>query len=116
MMRGLALIALVGCGRIDFGPHGLGGGGGGGGIDAAPPDASNVGLVAYWPMDMLMNSSTMPDTIGGHDATCAPGQCPTTNPGVVGHAATFDGANTCMTVMSLTGWADPSFTIAAWVE
>jgi len=119
MMRVLALVALVGCGRIDFGPHGLGGGGGGGGADAAPSDASNVGLVAYWPMDEIMVGSSTNftfDVIGGHTAQCTSGQCPTINPGVVGHAATFDGNTTCMSVASMQGWADPTFTIAAWVQ
>ncbi len=111
-LRAWPWLVLAGCGRLGFGaqpPQ----------PDAAPgidaPAPTTTGLVAYWTMDDVTNLATT-DAFGGNTATCTSGTCPTIAPGIVGNAAVFDGTTSCLTVASLTGWADATFTISAWVR
>jgi len=130
----LCLLA-IGCGRIGFsgGTGGTGGGGGGGGVADSPAACvlptecpvgmtctnqscvqippSTAGLVAYWPFD-----GTFTDAVGGNDALCVSGQCPTSVPGVLGSAASFDGMSSCLSVASLGSWVSPMFTFSAWIQ
>jgi hypothetical protein len=126
-MRVLALVAVAACGRLDFGANTNASGNGNGTTDApaqwpdgaaAPIDAAVAGLVAYWPMDQFIpgqpSGGRFVDVIGAHDAMCT--TCPTVTTGVVDNAAVFDGQTSCLTVPTLGGWVDSSFTISAWVQ
>ncbi len=112
------LVLAAGCGRLGFEPEsgsGTGPGPGPGpGPDAFVQMPTTAGLIAYWPMDSF--ATTAPDVIGGNDAGCTAGACPSETPGVLGGAAMFDGTMSCLEVPGLMGWAADSFTISAWIQ
>lgn len=116
LIRALPWLVLAACGRFGFGPQPDQPQ-----PDAAPaapdsaidgPTATTAGLIAYWTMD---DASSVSDMFGGNTATCASGSCPKAATGIIGGALAFDGAKSCLTVPSLAGWADATFTISAWV-
>ena len=92
----VAIVAVAGCGRIGF-----------------DEDATPNGLVAYYPLDELINMRTV-DEVANVDATCD-GACPTLITGRVGNALRFQ--NERLDVPSTTATETTSaFTIAAWVS
>jgi len=129
-MMGLAAriapcVLLVACGRLGFQnqPAETGGETVDAPITSPPPSdavmlpiAPSSGLVAHWAFD-TWNAMTSPEDVSGNNADCsATTGCPTQVAGVLGNAAQFDGSKACLDVAGLASWADPQFTISAWVK
>lgn len=115
MTRGIALLVLLGCGSVNSV-----GDAGSSPQDAAIPDAAIVtdGLVAWYPMDALVNQSVS-DAAGHHDGRCGADACPALiAPGRVGGGAyMFDGQNDLLRVTSTADLETASgFTVTAWVN
>jgi len=121
-VRHVWLLAVLGCGRFDFGPFQER-------PDAArpPADAATVNdaaldpsLVAWWRMEALDGSDGVlgvSDSSGVSQtlAACTVGMdCPTIGPGKIGNAAQFDGATAILSAASAPALIDPTFTIGAW--
>jgi hypothetical protein len=114
-VRHLWLLAVLGCGRLDFGFH-------------EPPDAAPVGgdaaldpsLVAWWRMEALSGSGGVlgvVDSTGVSQSIAActvGGNCPTIVPGKIGNATEFFGVSTILSAASAPVLIDPMFTIGAW--
>lgn len=140
-MRGFgwAVVFLVGCGRVGFGPSGETGPGADSAVvvdsavaedaarDASPdamsprcnPFAVANPLIAYWPLDDLTGGMTV-DLSGNdlHGACDSPETCPDPSPGRVGGAAAFTATSvdrlrvSYRPILELTA----GYTIAFWVN
>ncbi len=118
-VRQLWLLAVLGCGRLDFGQfqsHANDAASDGSPIDA-PLDPT---LVAWWRMEALdgsdgvlgvVDSTGLSQTIAACDAGS---NCPIIVPGKLGNAAQFDGSTTILSAASAPALIDPVFTIGAW--
>jgi Concanavalin A-like lectin/glucanases superfamily len=114
------LLAVLGCGRLDFG------------LFRDPPDAPPAGsdaaldagldpsLVAWWRMEAFVGSDGVlgvVDSTGVSQSLAActeGGNCPTIVPGHIGNAAQFDGTTTILSAASAPPLIDSTFTIGAW--
>jgi hypothetical protein len=118
-VRQLWLLAVLGCGRFDFGS-----------VQAHANDAASIDspvdapldptLVAWWRMESLEGSGSTRGILDATDlsqtfAACTEGSnCPTIVPGKIGNAAQFDGSTTILSAASAPALIDPVFTIGAW--
>jgi hypothetical protein len=125
MYRWLApALALVACGRFNFGQldggEAAGDGGDGGDGDAAPAadaDPLTLGLVAYYPMEDDPSDGKFEDASGNNrHAMCVAGStCPVSIEGRHGNAVRFFGAR-CARVTYDPGFATPNaYSVAAWL-
>src|SRR5580704_1080094 len=118
-VRQLWLLAVLGCGRFDFGS-----------VQAHANDAASIDspvdapldptLVAWWRMESLDGSGSVLGVVDSTGlsqtiAACNVGSnCPTIVPGKIGNAAQFDGSTTILSAASAPALIDPVFTIGAW--
>jgi Concanavalin A-like lectin/glucanases superfamily len=116
----LAIVLLAaGCGRFGFARTG-------GTTDASSPsdssdapvvtaDAIADHLVAYFPMDSLVDNVASDATGHGYDLTC-PNACPTVVAGKIGSAFEYDGATEWQIALAPASafGASPAYTVAWW--
>lgn len=104
-MRRIVIVALAGCGRLDFDTVSD--------AELRPPDATSD-LVAHYTMDSLAGMS-VPDSGDNHlHAACT--SCPTQDIGVLGGALRFDGTSTVVSVASPLFDQTIEYTVAFWAR
>jgi hypothetical protein len=118
---GLALLVVVGCGRVAFEVRDDGSRDDTPAMpgDDAMPDAplTFVGIVAWLPLDQL--TSTTPDVTGhGHTGVCSGTSCPVTIAGHIGNAVRFDGVDDELVLAagSTNLNTTTGFTVSVWLR
>ncbi len=136
-MRVVALLVLVGCGRLGFGEHGGGDASSvaedgpaadapgdatssdtpdapATAVDAMPDAGPPSGLVVWFPLEAMPQNT--PDVVAGISGTCAGTSCPTVTTGKRGNAFLFDGDNDCIEVPDMGQFGQAQLTIALWMR
>jgi hypothetical protein len=121
LTRAIAVLALTGCGRFDFGA----GSAAVGGPDApasqgdtggsCEPVGLTAGLVGWWKLDET-SGDTAVDSVGGHDGLLIGGA--THIPGHLGGALAFDGISGQVNIGSAVAYATHAapFSFSVWVN
>jgi hypothetical protein len=111
----LLLLPLIGCGSVKGAAPDAGGLPG----DAVPADASRSGdgLVAWYKLDSLVQTTT-PDATGNADAVCARATCPAATPnGRIDGAFLFNGVDQLLHVASTPSLKTTrAFTVSVWLN
>jgi len=122
-VRHVWLLAVLGCGRLDFGlvaDHSDAARVAGSDAAGARDGAADPSLVAWYRMEALVGSNGILGVVDSSGVTqtlascTVGGNCPTIVPGQVGNAAHFDGMTTILTAASAPPLIDSTFTIGAW--
>jgi hypothetical protein len=120
-VRFVALLLLVGCGRVGFDAR-LDGGAGDAPDgpmllnDVAPLDAAlPSGLVAWFPLDDT-SATSVADVVSGFGGTCSGTQCPTTTTGHRGTGFLFDGTDDCIQVPDMGQFGQAKITLSIWIR
>ncbi|HTL39054.1 MAG TPA: LamG domain-containing protein [Kofleriaceae bacterium] len=105
------VLALCGCGRLDFEPRADGAT-----LDVAvvAVDAPPSDLIAWYRLDET-GGTVFVDAIAGNNGSCANPSCPAPATGHFGGGMLFDAVDDCIVVTDLGQLHVPQFTISAWV-